>query len=47
MLSGRDHVIPDDVQAVFIPVVEHRLAAAMGRYDGTLCQTLLNTTPVL
>jgi MoxR-like ATPase len=47
MLSGRDHVIPDDVQAVFVPVVEHRLAAAMGRYDGTLCQTILNTTAVL
>jgi MoxR-like ATPase len=47
MLSGRDHVIPDDVQAVFVPVVAHRLAAAMGRYDGTLCQTILNTTAVL
>jgi MoxR-like ATPase len=47
MLSGRDHVIPDDVQAVFVPVVEHRLAAAMGRYDGTLCQTILNTTAIL
>jgi MoxR-like ATPase len=47
MLSGRNHVIPDDVQAVFIPVVEHRLAAAMGRYDANLCQTILNTIPVL
>jgi MoxR-like ATPase len=47
MLSGRDYVIPDDVQVVFAPVAEHRLAAAMGRYDGTLCQTILNTTPVL
>jgi MoxR-like ATPase len=47
MLSGRDHVIPDDVQAVFLPVVEHRLTAAMGRYDGTLCQTILNTTSIL
>lgn len=47
MLSGRDHVTPDDVQAVFLPVAEHRLVAAMGRYDANLCQTILNTTPVL
>jgi MoxR-like ATPase len=47
MLSGRDHVIPDDVQAVFLPVAEHRLASAMGRYDSNLCQTILNTTSVL
>jgi MoxR-like ATPase len=47
MLSGRDHVIPDDVQAVFLPVSEHRLASAMGRYDTSLCQTNHNTTPVL
>jgi MoxR-like ATPase len=47
MLSGRDHVIPDDVQAVFVPVVEHRITAAMGRYDANLCQTILNKTSVL
>ena len=47
MLSGRDHVIPDDVQAVFLPVAEHRLASAMGRFDPNLCQTILNTTAVL
>jgi len=47
MLSGRDHVIPDDIQAVFVPVVEHRLAAAMGRYDANLCQSILNSTSVL
>lgn len=47
MLSGRDHVIPDDVQSVFIPVVEHRLVAAMGHYDPSLCQSLLNSTSVL
>lgn len=47
MLSGRDHVIPDDVQAVFLPVAEHRLTSAMGRFDPNLCQTILNTTAVL
>lgn len=46
-VSGRDHVIPDDIQAVFKPVVEHRLASAMGRYDANICQTILNATSVL
>lgn len=47
LLSGRDYVSPDDVQAVFLPVSEHRLVAAMGRYDAHLCQNILNVTPVL
>ena len=25
MLEGRDHLIPEDVQAVLIPVISHRL----------------------
>ena len=26
-MEGRDHIIPEDVQAVFAPVVEHHLQA--------------------
>lgn len=47
LLEGRDHVLPDDVQAVFLPVVEHRLTSAMGQYDAQLCESLLQNVPVL
>jgi MoxR-like ATPase len=35
LLEGRDHVIPDDVQAVLEPVCEHRLDG--GRGTGLAC----------
>lgn len=47
LLEGRDHVLPDDVQSVFLPVVEHRLASAMGQYDAQLCEEILKTVSVL
>jgi MoxR-like ATPase len=28
LLAGRDHVLPEDVQAVWVPVANHRLRAA-------------------
>ncbi|WP_434633335.1 AAA family ATPase [Chromobacterium sp. CV08] len=30
LLSGRDHLLPEDVKAVFLPVAAHRLQAASG-----------------
>jgi MoxR-like ATPase len=46
-LAGRDHVTPDDVQAVLIPVCAHRLHAAQGSTDSrNLLQQLLLATPV-
>ncbi|KAB8051591.1 AAA domain-containing protein [Janthinobacterium rivuli] len=46
-LAGRDHVTPDDVQAVLLPVCAHRLHAAQGSADSrNLLQQLLLATPV-
>lgn len=42
LLRGRGHVLPDDIQAVFVPLAGHRLVAAGGLLDGlALAQTLL------
>ncbi|EZP39684.1 AAA family ATPase [Janthinobacterium lividum] len=41
-LEGRDHVTPDDVQAVLLPVCAHRLHAAQGAVDSrSLLQHML------
>jgi MoxR-like ATPase len=50
-LAGRDHVLPDDVQAVAVPVLAHRLLltpdAALARRDTQRVVTdLLATVPV-
>ncbi|QKY02188.1 AAA domain-containing protein [Janthinobacterium lividum] len=46
-LAGRDHVTPDDVQAVLIPVCAHRLHAAQESTDShSLLRQLLLATPV-
>ncbi|KAB8041396.1 AAA family ATPase [Janthinobacterium aquaticum] len=49
-LAGRDHVIPEDVQAVLLPVCAHRLRPAAGSGPGTdsraLLQQLLLSVPV-
>ena len=43
-LEGRDHVIPEDVQAVFIPVAAHRLHPLASTSGNTLTsQALLST----
>jgi MoxR-like ATPase len=50
LMAGRQHVIPEDVQAVLPPVVEHRLRAVTdeGGYTGaSLAQRLLNEVDVL
>jgi MoxR-like ATPase len=51
-LAGRDHVLPDDVQAVAVPVLAHRLlltpdAAAARRRAEQVVTDLLATVPVL
>jgi MoxR-like ATPase len=51
-LAGRDHVLPDDVQAMAVPVLAHRLLltpdAALGRRDAERVVTdLLAAVPVL
>lgn len=48
-LAGRDHVIPEDVKALFVPVCAHRLILrpeheALDRKE--ILQSLLDTTPV-
>jgi MoxR-like ATPase len=50
-LAGRDHVLPDDVQAMAAPVLAHRLllspdAAAARRTGDQVVAGLLRTTPV-
>lgn len=49
LMSGRDHVIPEDVQAIFPSVAEHRLQSrsATHRQSGeTASQWILNTVDV-
>lgn len=42
-LEGRDHVVPEDVQAVFIPVAAHRLHALASPSGNTLSSQALLT----
>lgn len=51
-ISGRQHVIPDDVQALFAPVVEHRVlpsgqAQLAGRSAHRILVDLMSQVPVL
>jgi MoxR-like ATPase len=47
LLLGRAHVVPADVQAVFIPVAAHRLAADVDAGDGrALAKAILHAVPV-
>ena len=50
-LAGRDHVLPDDVQAMAVPVLAHRLLltpdATLARRDAQRVVTdLLTSVPV-
>ncbi|WP_020498355.1 AAA family ATPase [Sciscionella marina] len=50
-LSGREYVVPDDLQAIAVPVLAHRLvltpeAAAARRSPGELVRALLGKIPV-
>ncbi len=50
LMCGRDHVVPEDVQTVLPPVVEHRLRAMSdedGHTGAALVQRLLNEVDVI
>lgn len=47
LLLGREHAIPEDVQALFASVASHRLAADADAGDGaTLARAILHAVPV-
>jgi len=51
LLEGRDHVLPDDVQKMMKPVLEHRIilnphAAAQNISTGNIIDSALRATPV-
>lgn len=41
MLSGRRHVLPEDIQALFVPLAAHRLLPARGTHGDMLARQLL------
>jgi MoxR-like ATPase len=50
LLEGRDHALPDDVQALARPVLAHRLVPAPEAVDATIDQVIadaLSATPAL
>ena len=46
MLSDRGHVLPEDIQALFVPLAAHRLVASRGASGETLARTLLSDVAV-
>lgn len=47
LMAGRNHVLPDDVQAVFPSIAEHRLEQGESGKARERCRQLLTTVPVL
>ena len=50
LLEGRDHALPDDVQALAQPVLAHRLVLAPEAVEATPAQVVadaLSATPAL
>ena len=47
LLEGRDHVLPEDVQAVWVPVVGHRLSSGRREEGEALARHLLARVPVM
>jgi len=41
LLSGRSHVLPEDIQALFVPLAAHRLVTTRGASGESLARTLL------
>jgi len=41
MLSGRSHVLPEDIQALFVPLAAHRLVTTRGASGESLARALL------
>ncbi|MGB3268319.1 MAG: MoxR family ATPase [Rhodanobacter sp.] len=46
MLSGRGHVLPEDIQALFVPLAAHRLVATRGADGALLARQLLTEVAV-
>ena len=47
LLLGREHVLPEDVQALFVPVASHRLASEADAGNGeALAKAILHAVPV-
>ncbi|MEQ5803087.1 MoxR family ATPase [Halomonas sp. H10-9-1] len=47
LLEGRDYVLPEDVQAVWVPVVGHRLSSGRREEGEALARHLLARVPVM
>jgi len=47
LITGRDYVLPEDVQAVWASVAEHRLSARQGGSVAAISQSLLQSVPVV
>jgi MoxR-like ATPase len=47
LLSGRTHVLPEDVQALFVPLAAHRLLPVRGANGETLARQLLAEVAVV
>jgi MoxR-like ATPase len=46
MISGRDFVIPEDVQTVFVPTAAHRLVPGRGSHREAIARAILAETAV-
>ena len=46
LLSGRGHVLPEDIQALFVPLAAHRLVPSRGASGDALARALLADTAV-
>jgi len=46
LISGRSHVLPEDIQALFVPLAAHRLLPARGVNGDTLARQLLTEVAV-
>ncbi|HEV7123628.1 MAG TPA: MoxR family ATPase [Rhodanobacter sp.] len=46
MLSGRGHVLPEDIQALFVPLAAHRLLPVRGTHGAVLARQLLTEVAV-
>lgn len=49
LMAGREHVVPEDVQVVFLAVAEHRLSSAMDQSSSSsgAAQRVLEAVPVI
>lgn len=46
LISGRQHVLPEDIQALFVPLAAHRLVTTRGASGDGLARSLLADVPV-